>query len=100
MEGSETIGAKLKRLRERRGISKSRLARLSGVSRRYIIQIEKGEVQSITLDKARALAEGLGVSPEIFLSSPDSEGLYYSQQIFHGFIKELKSQGFDFDKLK
>lgn len=96
----EPIGEKLKRLRERKKLSKSKLSRLSGVSRRYIIQIEKGEVQSITLDKAKALAEGLGVSPEIFLSSPDSEGLYYSQHIFQGVLKELKSQGFHFEELK
>lgn len=57
----------IRRVREEKGLSQSKLARLSGVDRGYINQLEHGKVHSITLRTARALARGLGVSADVFL---------------------------------
>jgi transcriptional regulator with XRE-family HTH domain len=68
----ETIGQRLKRLREEAKLSKRRLAELSGIDRVHIIQIEGGKVKSITLRTAAALAKGLGKPPGVFFGeSPE-----------------------------
>ena len=64
----ESIGELVKKLRDEKGISQSELARLSGVDRSHISQLESGSQTSITLRTARALAYALQVKPEIFLS--------------------------------
>lgn len=70
----ETIGQLIKRLREETGLSQRKLADLSGIDRAYISQLEGGRTSSISLRTARALAKGLGRSPEIFLK-PNSAAL-------------------------
>jgi len=59
----ETIGQRLKRLREEAGLSKRELARRSGIDRLHIYQIEIGKVQSPTIKTVAALANGLDISP-------------------------------------
>ena len=71
----EEVGALIKRLREEKELSQKQLAALSGVDRGYINQHEAGKEGSISLRIARKLAKGLGVPPEVFLRSPDSESL-------------------------
>jgi len=61
------IGEILSNLLREKGLSQSKLAKLSGIDRGYINQIVNGKVQSITIRTARALALGMGESPEIFL---------------------------------
>lgn len=39
----EHVGSVLKKLREERGLSKSRLSREAAVSNAYVVQIEKGQ---------------------------------------------------------
>lgn len=88
----ESFGRFLARTREKKGLSQRKLARLTGFSHGYISQLEGGKVKSVTLTTARRLAKGLGVRPEIFLSSADSEPLYLSEHIFEGILKEIKEQ--------
>jgi transcriptional regulator with XRE-family HTH domain len=66
----ETIGQKLKKLREAAGLSKAELARRAGdITREYIYQIESGRAPgNITVDKVESLARGLGVSPNVFFN--------------------------------
>ncbi len=63
MEASEeSLGQRVKRLREEQGLSLSELARRSGkISRSYLYQIESGE-SSPTADKLESLAKALGAS--------------------------------------
>lgn len=60
------VGQKLKRLRERLGLSQKDLAEKAGVSSGLIGQIESGRTQSSVTTLTR-LAEALGVSPCYFL---------------------------------
>lgn len=64
----ESIGAKLKRLREQRGLSQRKLAMIVGLDRGYISQLEAGKTISITLRTAETLAKGLGIPPSAFFS--------------------------------
>ncbi len=87
----EGIGAQLRRIRERKGISQRRLALESGVDRAYISQIEAGGVRTITLRTARSLATGLGVRPEIFLAlSAADEDIYLEPDQFAQFLDVVR----------
>src|SRR5260370_17295708 len=55
------IGKRVQSYREARGYTLSELARLSGVSRSYLYQVESGE-SSPTEEKLKALADALEVS--------------------------------------
>jgi transcriptional regulator with XRE-family HTH domain len=55
------LGARVRRYREDREFTLSDLARLSGVSRSYLYQVESGE-SSPTEEKLQALAHALGVT--------------------------------------
>ena len=57
-----TTGQRLKACRERLEMSQSELARRSGVDRVYIVRLESGERQEISLRLASALAETLQIS--------------------------------------
>jgi len=70
----ETWKEVLKRLRKERGFSQHELAQRSGLNETYIAKMETGRgPKSITLETARALAAGLGVSPEEFLRPMEQE---------------------------
>lgn len=64
--GASGVGAKLKRLRERLGLSQKELAERAGVSYGLIGQIESGRTQS-SVTTLSLLANALGVSPCYFL---------------------------------
>lgn len=63
---SETVAQVLKRIREDRKLSKSRLSREAGVSDAYIVQIEKGD-RSPSEEVLRRLAHVLRVPPHHLL---------------------------------
>jgi transcriptional regulator with XRE-family HTH domain len=92
MVEEEPVGILVKRIREKKGMSKRKLATLSGLNRTYILRLEQGNPKSITLTTARKLAVALGVRPEIFLSSEDSEFLYFYKNTFEGMLKDFKEQ--------
>ena len=52
----------LKRLREKKGLSQDRLAKLADVANNTIIKIEQGENINPTLATLKKIAEALGVS--------------------------------------
>lgn len=60
MSTPQQIGTRVRRNRERRGMSLTDLSRISGVSRGYLHLIEKGE-QNPSQDKLVAIANALGV---------------------------------------
>lgn len=55
---------KVKKLRERLGLSQERLARLADVSNNTIINIESGKQQNPTIETVKKIANALGVSIE------------------------------------
>lgn len=63
---AEHIGATIKKLREERKLSKSRLAREAGFSDAYLVQIEK-EQRNPSESVLRAIAKALRVPPHALL---------------------------------
>jgi len=57
-----TITKNLRKLREAKGLSQEKLARLSDVANNTIIKIEAGKNQNPTLDTLRKVAKALEVS--------------------------------------
>ena len=56
------LGRNLKSLREKRGLSQDRLAKLADVANNTIIKIEQGENPNPTLETLKKIAKALGVS--------------------------------------
>jgi transcriptional regulator with XRE-family HTH domain len=55
---------RIKRLREKLGLSQEKLARLADVSNNTIINIEAGKQQNPTVETIKKIANALGVSIE------------------------------------
>ena len=55
---------KVKKLREKLGLSQERLARLADVSTNTVINIESGKQQNPTIETVKKIANALGVSIE------------------------------------
>lgn len=56
------LSKNLKKLREQKGLSQDRLAKLADIANNTIIKIEQGENINPTLDTLRKLAKALDVS--------------------------------------
>jgi transcriptional regulator with XRE-family HTH domain len=69
----ERISEKIKRLREEKGITKYRLAKLSGLRESYVGQLESGIVDHPRHDTIAALAKGLGVEPSVFFGGDEKK---------------------------
>ncbi|OGV96020.1 hypothetical protein A2W24_03060 [Microgenomates group bacterium RBG_16_45_19] len=55
------LSKNLKKLREKKGLSQDRLAKLADVANNTIIKIEQGENINPTLDTLKKMAKALGV---------------------------------------
>jgi len=55
------LARNLKKLREKKGLSQDRLAKLADVANNTIIKIEQGENINPTLDTLKKIAKALGV---------------------------------------
>ena len=58
----EDLSVRLKAFREARGLTKYRLAKLSGISQTYIYRIEQGEIKNPRRDTLQKLTVGLGIT--------------------------------------
>lgn len=58
------LAKKVKRLREKLGLSQEKLARLADVSNNTVINIEAGKQDNPTIDTLKKMAKALGVSVE------------------------------------
>jgi transcriptional regulator with XRE-family HTH domain len=56
------LSKNLRKLRDQKGLSQDRLAKLADIANNTIIKIEQGENKNPTLDTLKKLAEALGVS--------------------------------------
>ena len=69
-----TIGANIRATRDARGVSQSKLAKDSGLSRQAIAKIEESEGQSLGVDTLCAIAGALGVNPAELLGVKGATG--------------------------
>ena len=83
----EKIGDRLRRLRTEARLSQRQLAKVSGVDREYICQIEANKTKSMTLRIAEALANGMGISPCSFFGEDHQE---ISKEITERLIEHIK----------
>lgn len=58
----ESLATRLKALREREGLTKYRLAKLSGISEVYLYRLEQGEIKNPRRDTLQKLAKGLSIT--------------------------------------
>lgn len=62
MSTSQNLANNIKKLREAKGLSQEKLARLADVANNTLIKMESGENQNPTLDTLKKVAKALGVS--------------------------------------
>ncbi|PJC02206.1 MAG: XRE family transcriptional regulator [Candidatus Komeilibacteria bacterium CG_4_9_14_0_8_um_filter_36_9] len=64
MSNNQNLANNVKKLREAKGLSQEKLARLADVANNTLIKMESGENQNPTLDTLKKVAKALGVSIE------------------------------------
>lgn len=62
MSTNQNLANNIKRLREAKGLSQEKLARLADVANNTLIKMESGENINPTLDTLKKVAKALGVS--------------------------------------
>lgn len=62
------ISKTLRKLREQKGLTQEKLARLADVSNNTVIKIEAGKNQNPTLGTLKRLAKALGISVDYLIS--------------------------------
>lgn len=62
MSTNQNLSNNIKRLREAKGLSQEKLARLADVANNTLIKMESGENKNPTLETLKKVAKALGVS--------------------------------------
>ena len=62
MSTSQNLANNIKKLREAKGLSQEKLARLADVANNNLIKMESGENQNPTLNSLKKVAKAFGVS--------------------------------------
>jgi len=62
MSNNQNLANNIKKLRETKGLSQEKLARLADVANNTLIKMESGENQNPTLDTLKKVAKALDVS--------------------------------------
>jgi len=62
MSNNQNLSKNVKRLREVKGLSQEKLARLADVANNTLIKMETGENKNPTLETLKKVAQALGVS--------------------------------------
>ena len=62
MSTSQNLANNIKKLREAKGLSQEKLARLADVANNTLIKMESGENQNPTLNSLKKVAKAFGVS--------------------------------------
>jgi transcriptional regulator with XRE-family HTH domain len=72
IEGMESIGDRVKRLRLEKGLSPGQLAYMAGISRNHLWRIEKGDRPKVGAEILARIASALGVGVDDLLRDPDA----------------------------
>ena len=68
MSTNQNLANNVKRLREAKGLSQEKLARLADVANNTLIKMESGENKNPTLETLKKVAKALGVSVDNLIS--------------------------------
>ena len=69
----ETLGQRIRKARQRYGMSQTELAKRVGISKTAMNQIEMGETTDPRISRIRAIADILGVSMDYLAGREDEE---------------------------
>lgn len=64
------VGALVKEMRKKAGMSQRQLAKASDVDQAYISQLESGKTSNITLGMLAKISEGMGLPPSALVDTP------------------------------
>ena len=62
MSNNQNLANNIKKLREAKGLSQEKLARLADVANNTLIKMESGENKNPTLDTLKKVAKALGIN--------------------------------------
>lgn len=71
----QTVGARVRALRDEKSLSRRELSRLSGVSERFLAQLETGQ-GNISLSRLADVCDALATTPGAILAGASSVGLH------------------------
>ncbi|WP_458526967.1 helix-turn-helix domain-containing protein [Onishia taeanensis] len=74
------VAANVRRLRQAAGLSQQALAEAAGVSRRMLVNVERGDV-NVSLTTLDRLAEALGVIFHVLVQPPETEDSAYIDEV-------------------
>ncbi len=92
----------LKELREREELSQNELARRSDISVGFISKLEAGLYKTLSIDKSKQLAEGLGMTFRDFLAATgllDNEATPNANQALTGALRQRKLSPSQIDEI-
>jgi len=69
MSNTQNLSKNIKKMREAKGLSQEKLARLADVANNTLIKMESGENQNPTLDTLKKVAKALEVSVDDLINS-------------------------------
>jgi transcriptional regulator with XRE-family HTH domain len=94
-EEQASMGARIRRLREERGLSLGELEVASGVTKGYLSQLESGKAMNPSVLSANKIAQGLGVRLTDLLGEveTDSAPPEHLPAGLHDFIARAESSG-------
>ena len=69
MSTNQNLANNIKKLREAKGLSQEKLARLADVANNTLIKMESGENQNPTLDTLKKVAKAVGVRVDDLIGS-------------------------------
>ena len=68
MSTNQNLANNIKKLREAKGLSQEKLARLADVANNTLIKMDSGENQNPTLNSLKKVAKALGVSVDYLIN--------------------------------
>jgi transcriptional regulator with XRE-family HTH domain len=86
---SAIVGQRITEHRTRMHLSQRQLSGLTGLSRSYLCDIEKGRTRNLPYDTAQTIAAALGTTAEAILAGRPVECVHPVLQNIHGYARCL-----------
>jgi transcriptional regulator with XRE-family HTH domain len=83
LRGMETMGDRIRQLRQARGLNQPQLAKLVGVTKSAVNQWESGSTQNIRLTHFMSLLRALGTDAPYLIWGPDRAPEHEAQSLWN-----------------